>query len=510
MATKFISEKNLKFLLYDVFEIEALTKYDYYEDHNGTVFDMVIRSAVKLAKDLLWPVFEEMDRNQPTLENGTVRVHPSVKKILKAFGEGGWISTTVPYDLDGEQLPHMIADACHFIFAAANYSASAFPGLSDGAARLIEKFGDQYLYHTYVPMMRGGKWQGTMALTEPEAGSSLSDITTGAVPTGNGFYHITGQKIFISAGDHDGAENVIHLMLAKIEGAPAGVKGISLFVVPKKRLNASETLVSNDVVTSGVYHKLGYRGCPIVQLSIGDKNDCHGWLVGAPGRVRELYVPGPGGRARVRHAVAVRRGPVRRRCARGRRLAAFDAPVSARRRARFGASLRGRHRRRQRHAVVAVERGLRCGRDPGGRLDRVGRAGHGHDRRQDLGGERLGNPFDELPIGRPVQTAHRPAAEHHDDGALALCRFEDLGGALHILARLAALAAGEPLVEPLEHLALLAGRVSDLARRVVGEARAVGPHQHQAAAPRLKLRVPRKERSCNSRSSPEKRKPPPE
>ncbi|NNL74768.1 MAG: acyl-CoA dehydrogenase, partial [Desulfobacterales bacterium] len=135
---------------------------------------------------------------------------------------------------------------------------------------------------TYVPRMRAGEWQGTMALTEPEAGSSLSDITTMAEPTDKGYYRLKGQKIFISAGDHDGAENVIHLMLAKIEGAPAGVKGISLFVVPKKRIEDNDNLVSNDVVASGVYHKLGYRGCPIVQLSMGDKNDCRGWLVGEP------------------------------------------------------------------------------------------------------------------------------------------------------------------------------------------------------------------------------------
>ena len=130
--------------------------------------------------------------------------------------------------------------------------------------------------------MHAGQWQGTMALTEPEAGSSLSDITTMAEPTDEGYYRIKGQKIFISAGDHDGADNVIHLMLAKIEGAPAGVKGISLFVVPKKRIDDSGHLVPNDVVPSGVYHKLGYRGCPIVQLSMGDKNDCRGWLVGEP------------------------------------------------------------------------------------------------------------------------------------------------------------------------------------------------------------------------------------
>jgi len=130
--------------------------------------------------------------------------------------------------------------------------------------------------------MRAGAWQGTMALTEPEAGSSLADITTLAEPTADGYYLIKGQKIFISAGDHDGTENIIHLMLAKIVGAPPGVKGISLFVVPKKRINPDGSLVPNDVVASGVYHKLGYRGCPIVQLSIGDRNDCRGWLVGEP------------------------------------------------------------------------------------------------------------------------------------------------------------------------------------------------------------------------------------
>jgi butyryl-CoA dehydrogenase len=130
--------------------------------------------------------------------------------------------------------------------------------------------------------MHAGRWQGTMALTEPEAGSSLADTTTTAEPADEGHYLIKGQKIFISAGDHDGTENVIHLMLAKIPGAPAGVKGISLFVVPKKRVEPDGSLVPNDVVPSGVYHKLGYRGCPIAQLSMGDKNDCRGYLVGEP------------------------------------------------------------------------------------------------------------------------------------------------------------------------------------------------------------------------------------
>ena len=282
MATKFVSERNIKFLLYEVFDVESLTEYEYYSEHNRKMFDMVLKAAVKLGKDLLFPIFEEMDRNQPELVDGEVKVHPSVKTIMKEFGEGGWISSRVPFDRDGEQLPSMVADVCEFIFAAANYSANVYPGLTFGASHLIESFGSKELYDTYVPRMRAGDWQGTMALTEPEAGSSLSDITTMAEPSDEGHYRIKGQKIFISAGDHDGVDNVVHLMLAKIEGAPAGVKGISLFVVPKKRIDDNGNLVANDVVASGVYHKLGYRGCPIAQLSMGDKNDCHGWLVGEP------------------------------------------------------------------------------------------------------------------------------------------------------------------------------------------------------------------------------------
>jgi len=282
VASKFVSERNIKFLLYEVFDVESLTKYAYYSRHNRKLFDMVLKAALKLGKDMLFPIFEEMDRKPPELVNGEVKVHPAVGSIMKEFGEGGWISSRVPFDQDGEQLPSLVADICEFIFAAANYSANAYPGLTVGASHLIESFGSRELYDTYVPKMRAGEWQGTMALTEPEAGSSLADITTMAEPTADGYYRVKGQKIFISAGDHDGVENVVHLMLAKIEGAPAGVKGISLFVVPKKRLDGQGNLVANDVVASGVYHKLGYRGCPIVQLSIGDKNDCRGWLVGEP------------------------------------------------------------------------------------------------------------------------------------------------------------------------------------------------------------------------------------
>ncbi|HYQ59409.1 MAG TPA: acyl-CoA dehydrogenase family protein, partial [Desulfatiglandales bacterium] len=282
MATKFMSMRSLRFLLYEVFDLASLTRHDYYHEYDRKMLDMILQAASELAERLLWPCFQEMDRNPPELADDTVKVHPAVKTMLKEFGTGGWIATTVPETLDGQQLPHLVSDACQFIFCAANYSASAYPGLTDGAARLIENFGSKALYDAYVPKMRSGQWQGTMALTEPEAGSSLSDITTTAEPTDQGFYKIRGQKIFISAGDHNAVENVVHLMLAKITGAPPGVKGISLFVVPKKRISEEGALVPTDVATSGIFHKLGYRGCPITQLSIGDKDDCRGYLVGKP------------------------------------------------------------------------------------------------------------------------------------------------------------------------------------------------------------------------------------
>ena len=282
VAKKYVSKRNLEFMLYEVFDIVSLTKYPYYQTHNKKLFDMALDAALKLAKDLLYPVFEEMDRKAPYLENGKVRVHPSVRKVMEQFGEGGWIAAKFEEKFGGEQLPYLIADACQFIFTAANYSASVFPGLTAKAARLITSFGTQDLIDTYVGKMLSGQWQGTMALTEPQAGSSLADIATTAIPTDQGHYLIKGQKIFISAGDHDGVDNVVHLMLAKIEGAPAGVKGISLFIVPNQRPIASGGLEPNDVTVTQVYHKMGYRGAPITELSIGEKNDCRGFLVGKP------------------------------------------------------------------------------------------------------------------------------------------------------------------------------------------------------------------------------------
>ncbi len=280
MSEKFVSRRNLEFLLYETHNVERLSNLAYYEDHTRETYQLVLDTAQKLARDILYPYLGEMDKKAPFMENGSVKVHPVVKSMMKEWGDGGWIGASMPYEVGGQQLPSIVSTACNFIFAAANFSSTGFPLLTSGAAHLLLSFGCEDMKEIYIPRMLAGEWQGTMALTEPQAGSSLSDIVTRAEPTDKGYYKIRGQKIFISAGDHDGAENIIHMMIARIKGAPPGVKGISLFLVPKKRISGDGSLESNDVTVATVYHKLGYRGCPITQLSLGENDDCRGYLVG--------------------------------------------------------------------------------------------------------------------------------------------------------------------------------------------------------------------------------------
>ena len=208
MAERFVGERNLRFLLYEVFDASSLVKYTRYADHSREVFDMILETALKLGKDLFKPAFREMDKNQPEFVDGRVKVHPKVKEIMRICGEGGWISATAPADMGGQQLPSLVGFVPMFIFSAANYAASVYPYLTAGAAHLIYSFGTEDLINTYIPRMYAGQWQGTMALTEPQAGSSLSDITTIAEPGDHGYYRIRGQKIFISTGDHDGVETL--------------------------------------------------------------------------------------------------------------------------------------------------------------------------------------------------------------------------------------------------------------------------------------------------------------
>tara|TARA_R100001369_G_scaffold92726_3_gene139381 strand:- start:2387 stop:3958 length:1572 start_codon:yes stop_codon:yes gene_type:complete len=200
--------------------------------------------------------------------------------MMRKGGEMGIISGPFDYGDGGLQLPFIIHTASAYIQEAANNHLPGYAGLTQGAAELIVHFANEDLKETYVPKMLSGAWGGTMCLTEPQAGSSLSDITTKATPTQEGYYKISGQKIFISGGDHQYAENIVHLLLARIEGAPSGTKGISLFVVPKLRLDKDRNLINNDVMTVADFQKMGQRGYATTHLGFGDKDNCHGWLVG--------------------------------------------------------------------------------------------------------------------------------------------------------------------------------------------------------------------------------------
>ncbi|WDP89986.1 MAG: acyl-CoA dehydrogenase [Desulfobacter sp.] len=282
MADKFMSMQNLKFTLDSRQSRHRDRAGDIFKGHPSKTMDMVFKAALDIGNKIMRPMFEEMDRMSPALEKGRVLVHPGVRPMLETLGRDGWISAPFPEKWEGENMPASLLHCINFIFASANYSAAVYHGLTMGAAKLLHSFGSAELQERFIPPMLEGRWQGTMALTEPEAGSSLGDIVTTAVLREDGTYHISGEKIFISAGDHDGVDNVVHLMLARMEGAKPGVKGISLFAVPKLRPAGDGSLIPNDVTVTQVFHKLGYRGAPITGLRMGEKNDCTGWLVGEP------------------------------------------------------------------------------------------------------------------------------------------------------------------------------------------------------------------------------------
>jgi alkylation response protein AidB-like acyl-CoA dehydrogenase len=280
LGDKFYNRQHLNFILFDVLKAESVTQFDCFKDHDKDTVQMYLDATDQFAKEYLFPYLVEMDRKQPELVDGRICVHPIHKDIMRISGENGWISILASKEVGGMQMPSVFATAASFILGAANYSGCVFAGLTTGAAHLIEKFADKKYHDVYLPKMFAGEWQGTMALTEPGAGSSLSDVVTSAEKLDDGTYKIAGQKIFISCGDSDVVDNVVHLLLARVKGAPAGTKGISMFIVPRERIKADGSTEHNDVTSIGVYHKMGYKGAPIAHLSFGENNDCKAWLVG--------------------------------------------------------------------------------------------------------------------------------------------------------------------------------------------------------------------------------------
>ena len=280
MADKYVDIDTLKYMLYDVHKLEDLLERERFVDHDKESLDMFLESTKDFADRELFPFIKEMDEKPAYHKDGKVYVHSQVETMMKKGGELGFISASFDYDIGGMQIPLMAHTAATYILDAANNHLPGYAGLTQGAAELIIHFASKNLLETFVPNMLSGKWGGTMCLTEPQAGSSLSDIITKAKPTQNGYYNISGQKIFISGGDNQFAENIVHLVLARVEGAAKGTKGISLFIVPKNRNKSDDALESNDVTTVADFQKMGQKGYCTTHLGFGDKDDCKGWLVG--------------------------------------------------------------------------------------------------------------------------------------------------------------------------------------------------------------------------------------
>jgi len=276
-----INNRDLRFQLYEVLDTERLFTRAKFEDHSLQTFDAVLETAEKIALKYFLPHNHKADQNEPQFVDGVVEMIPEVKQAFDAFREAGFIAAGMDYEQGGMQLPFIITLAASGYFTSANPSTTGYGFLTTGAANLINTFASEAQKQTFLPAMLSGDFSGTMALTEPNAGSSLSDIVTQATPLTNGRYKIKGQKIFISGGDHQLTGNIVHLVLAKIKDAPAGVKGISLFIVPKYRLDENnQPGESNDVNLSGLFHKMGYRGTTSTILSFGDNDDCIGYLIG--------------------------------------------------------------------------------------------------------------------------------------------------------------------------------------------------------------------------------------
>jgi butyryl-CoA dehydrogenase len=274
---------DLDFLLYDWLEVASLCERPRFAHHGRDSFDAILETAHQIAEAKFLPHAAKLDANEPSLEDGQVHLIPEVKEAVDAFVEAGFMSAAFDLELGGLQLPYTISQAVTALFNGANISTAAYPLLTLAAANLLATHGDDDQRERYLAPMLEGRFFGTMALSEPQAGSSLGDIRCKAEPAGDGSYRLFGQKMWISCAEHDLAENIIHLVLAKIPGGPAGVKGISLFVVPKLLVGDDGDLgPRNDVAIAGLNHKMGYRGTVNTVLNLGEAEGAIGFLVGEP------------------------------------------------------------------------------------------------------------------------------------------------------------------------------------------------------------------------------------
>jgi len=285
MSNLLVNRRDQKFVLYEQIGIEKLFEYEKYADYSRDVADMMLGEAEKMAVEDVLPTYEEGDKVGCTFENGVVSVPECLHGPYRKFCEAGWIAATKDPEIGGQGMPVLLWTACAEAFNAANFAFMMYPGLTWGAAGLIDLYGTEAQKNKYLEKMLTGQWAGTMCLTEPNAGTDVGAIRTTAKPLPDGTYAITGTKMFISSGDHNLTENIVHPVLARIEGDPAGTAGISLFVVPKYRVNDDGSIGEfNDVVTGNIEHKMGIKASATATLNFGENGGCVGELLGEPRR----------------------------------------------------------------------------------------------------------------------------------------------------------------------------------------------------------------------------------
>ena len=292
MQSKIIPRRDLDFLLYEWLNVESLNQRSRFADHNRETFNAALDTCEQIATELFAPHNKKNDQNEPHFDGDTVHIIPEVKIALDAIGASGLLAAGQDYELNGMQLPCVVEKAGFAYFTGANAGTTAYPFLTIGNANTLMKCGTPEQIDLFAKPMLAGRFFGTMCLSEPQAGSSLSDIVTRAELQIDGTYRLTGNKMWISAGEHELSENIIHLVLAKVPDENGklipGVKGISLFIVPKKLVNSDGSIGErNDVVLAGLNHKMGYRGTTNCLLNFGEgkftpegKAGAIGYLVG--------------------------------------------------------------------------------------------------------------------------------------------------------------------------------------------------------------------------------------
>jgi alkylation response protein AidB-like acyl-CoA dehydrogenase len=281
VSSKILSRRDLDFLLYEWLDVETLTKRERFAEHSRETFDAFLDLSAQLAERDFAPHNRKSDLEEPTFDGKAVHVIPEVGAALKAFAEAGLLGAGFDAEVGGLQLPHVVLRSCFMWLQAANIATSSYPMLTMGNASLLLTYGTAEQIDRFVRPMLEGRFTGTMCLSEPQAGSALSDVLTRAVPAGDGTYLVTGSKMWISGGDHEMTETIVHLVLARTEGAAAGVKGLSLFIVPKHLVGPDGTVGErNHVALAGLNHKMGYRGTTNAVLSF---DGATGYLVGEEG-----------------------------------------------------------------------------------------------------------------------------------------------------------------------------------------------------------------------------------